>query len=62
MESLKWHKLHVYGKQQTSDSSWKFIKTENEQIKAVQDILMDRKLHETTKKCVEIVNSKRQLS
>ena len=37
MESLKPDiKLHVYGKQQTSDSSWKFLKTENEQIKAVQ--------------------------
>ena len=26
-------KLHVYGKQQTSDSSWAFLTIENEQIK-----------------------------
>ena len=30
-------KLHVYGKRQTSDSSWKFFKIENEQIKTVQN-------------------------
>ena len=28
-------KHHVYGKQQTSDSSWEFLKIENEQIKTV---------------------------
>ena len=26
-------KLHVYRKRQMSDSSWEFLKTENEQIK-----------------------------
>ena len=25
--------LHVYGKRQTSDSSWEFLKIQNEQIK-----------------------------
>ena len=31
--NIKEFKLHVYGKQQTSDSSWEFLKIENEQIK-----------------------------
>ena len=30
-------KSHVYGKQQTSDSSWEFLRIENEQIKTVQN-------------------------
>ena len=30
-------KLHVYGKRQTSDSNWEFLKIENEQIKAAQN-------------------------
>ena len=30
-------KLHVYGKRQTSDSSWEFLKIENEQIKTAQN-------------------------
>ena len=30
-------KLHVYGKRQTSDSSWEFLKIENEQLKTVQN-------------------------
>ena len=29
-------KLHVYSKRQTSDSSWEFLKIENEQIKTAQ--------------------------
>ena len=41
-------KLHVYGKQQTSDSSWdSAVKREKEQIKTAQK-LMDKKLCETT--------------
>ena len=52
-------KLHVYGKQQTSDSS-QAVKTEKEQIKTAQK-LMDKKLCETTNLCVEIMNSKRQV-
>ena len=28
---------HVYGKRQTSDSSWNFLKIENEQIRTVQN-------------------------
>ena len=54
-------KLHVYGKQQTSDSSWESaVKIEKEQIKTAQK-LMDKKLSETTNLCVEIMNSKRQV-
>ena len=30
-------KLHVYGKRQTSDSSWEFLKIENEQIETAQN-------------------------
>ena len=30
-------KLHVYGKRQTSDSSWEFLNIENEQIKTGQN-------------------------
>ena len=53
--------LHVYGKRQTSDSSWEFLKIENEQIKTAQKIFVDKKLRETTYLCVEIMNSKRQV-
>ena len=53
--------LHVYGKRQTSDSSWEFLKIENEQIKTAPKIFMDKKLRETTYLCVEIMNSKRQV-
>ena len=36
------------------------LKIENEQIKTAQKILMDKKLHETTKfLCAEIMNSRR---
>ena len=54
-------KLYVYGKRQTSDSRWEFLKIENEQIKTVKKILMDKKLSETTNLGVEIRNSKRQV-
>ena len=30
-------KIHVYAKQQTSDSSWEFLRIENKQIKTVED-------------------------
>ena len=42
-------KLYVYGKRQTSDSSWELLKIENEKkkLKTVQKILMDKKLRET---------------
>ena len=30
-------KLHVYGKLQTSDSSWEVLKIENEQVKTAQN-------------------------
>ena len=54
-------KLHVYGKQQTADSSWESaVKIEKEHIKTAQK-LMDKKLCETTNLCVEIMNSKRQV-
>ena len=29
-------KIHVYGKRQTSDSSWEFLRIENKLIKTVQ--------------------------
>ena len=50
-------KLNVYGKRKTSDSSWQFLKIE----KQLKTILMDKKLRETTKLCVEIMNSKQQV-
>ena len=53
-------KLHVYGKQQTSDSNWEFLKIENGPIKQLKTILMDKKLLETANLCLEIMNSKRQ--
>ena len=40
-----------------SDSSWEFLKIENEQIKTAQKIIMDKNLRETAKICVEIMNS-----
>ena len=30
-------KVYVYGKRQTSDSSWEFVNIENEQLKKVQN-------------------------
>ena len=48
-------------KQQTSDSSWEFLKIENEQVNQRKTILMDKKLHEITNFGEEIVNSKRQV-
>ena len=46
---------------QTSHSSWEFLKIENEHIKQLETILMDKKLRETTNYlCVEIMNSERQ--
>ena len=36
-ENKKEFKLHLYGKPQTSDSSWKFLKIENGQIKTAQN-------------------------
>ena len=53
-------KLQVYGKGQTSDSSWEFLKIENKQIKIAQKILMGKKLRETANLCLEIMNSRRQ--
>ena len=35
--------LHVYGKRQTSDTSREFLKIENEQMKQLKTILMDKK-------------------
>ena len=37
----------------------KIFKIENEQIKQLKTILMDKKVRETTNLCVEIMNSKR---
>ena len=35
--AIKEIKSHVYGKRQTSDSSWEFLRIENKQIKTVQN-------------------------
>ena len=58
--SIREFKLHVYGKGQTSDSSWEFLKMENERIKTAQKILMAKKVRENTNLCVEKMNSRRQ--
>ena len=42
---------------QMLDSSWEFLKIENEQITTAQKIIMDKNLRETTNLCVEIMNS-----
>ena len=41
-ENKKEFKLHLYGKRQTSDSSWKFLKVEKEQMKQSTAILIDK--------------------
>ena len=41
--SIREFNLHVYGKGQTSDSSWEFLKMENERIKTAHKFLMDKK-------------------
>ena len=48
------------GKRQTADSSWEFLKMENERIKTAQKILMAKKVRENTNLCVEKMNSRRQ--
>ena len=55
MISLPQHTAN--GKRQ---SSWEFLKIENEQIKTAQKIHMDKKLSETTNLCAEIMNRRRQ--
>ena len=56
-------KSKVTGGRQTTDSSWKFLKIEDEKIKTAQNNsnLLDRKFHETPIKCVKLMNSKRQV-
>ena len=44
MYVLEPFKLHVYGKRKTSDLSWEFLKIENEQIKQLKTIPMDKKI------------------
>ena len=61
MYVLERFKLHVYGKRKTSDLSWEFLKIENEQIKQLKTIPMDKKLREATNLCEEIMSSKRQV-
>ena len=38
---IRENESHVYGKRQTSDSSWEFLKIENEQMKQSKTILID---------------------
>ena len=40
--AIREFKLHVHDKRQTSDSSWEFLKIENEQIKTALKIHMDK--------------------
>ena len=47
------------GKRQTADSSWEFLKMENERIKTAQKIFMDKKVRENTNLCAEKMNSRR---
>ena len=61
MYVLEPFKLHVYGKRKTSDLSWEYLKIENEQIKQLKTIPMDKKLRETTNLCEEIMSSKWQV-
>ena len=42
---LSYENREASRKRQTSDSSWEFLKIENEQLKT---IIMDKKLRETT--------------
>ena len=51
----------LYDKPKTSDLSWEFLKIENEKIKQLKTILMDKKLREATNLCEEIINSKRRV-
>ena len=46
--SIREFKLHVYGKRQTSGSSWEFLRMENERIKQLRKSLW-------IKKCVKIL-------
>jgi len=41
-------KIHVYGKRQTSDSSWEFLRMKNKQIKTVQNNFYGENWLETT--------------
>ena len=38
---IRENESYVYGKRQTSDSSWEFLKIENEQMKQSKTILID---------------------
>ena len=58
---IRGFKLQVYGKRQTSDSSWEFLQIKDEKKKQLKTILMDKKLREITNLGVEMMNSKRQV-
>ena len=47
---------------QTSDSSWEFLKTENKQVKTVQNDSYGSNWRETSYFWVKVINSKRQLT
>ena len=55
-------KGHVYRKLQTSDSSWKFLRIENKQIKTVPNDSYGYIWHKTTYFCVEAIETKRRIS
>ena len=58
---IRGFELQVYGKRQTSDSSWEFLQIKDEKKKQLKTILMDKKLREITNLRVEMMNSKRQV-
>ena len=51
----------VYGKRQTSDSSWEFLKIENVQLKPVKNNCYRQTQREATNLGVEVMNSKAQV-
>ena len=55
-------KIHVNRKLQTSDSSWKFLRIENKQIKTVPNDSYGYIWHKTTYFCVEAIENKRRIS
>ena len=54
-------KIHVYRKRQTSDSSWQFLRVENQLIKTVPNDSCGSNWRKTTYSCVEAIKSKRKI-
>ena len=54
--------IKIHRKLQTSDSSWKFLRIENKQIKTVPNDSYGYIWHKTTYFCVEAIETKRRIS